>query len=128
VIGARLGALAHLLHLALELVDLLLRDEVGGDDRVARTADGADELVELIWVAFISRLVVAWMTNTIRNVTIVVAVLITSCHVSEKPNSGPVISHVTMTTAARSSANGEPAAFVTRAASRRNESRMAPGR
>ena len=79
----------------------------------------------LIWVAFISRLVVAWMTNTMRNVTIVVAVLITSCHVSEKSKSGPVTSHVMITAAASSRAYGEPAAFVTRAASRRNKSRMA---
>ena len=34
-----------------------------------------------------------WIRNTIRNVTIVVPVLMTSCHVSEKPNSGPVTSH-----------------------------------
>ena len=70
----------------------------------------------LIWVALLSRLVVAWMTKTMRNVTIVVAVLITSCHVSEKSNSGPVTSHVTITAAASSRAYGEPAAFVTRAA------------
>ena len=34
-----------------------------------------------------------WIRNTIRNVTIVVPVLMTSCHVSENPNSGPVTSH-----------------------------------
>jgi len=32
------------------------------------------------------------MRNTIKNVTIVVPVLITSCHVSEKPKSGPKMS------------------------------------
>jgi len=50
------------------------------------------------------------MANTIRNVTIVVPVLMTSCHVSEKPNNGPVTPHtITMATAA-TNANGVPAA------------------
>ena len=35
-----------------------------------------------------------------RNVTIVVPVLITSCHVSLKPNIGPVTAHMTITSTA----------------------------
>ena len=42
----------------------------------------------------------------------VVPVLITSCHVSEKPKSGPVIAHTTMTSTATTSAIGEPSALM----------------
>ncbi len=42
----------------------------------------------LIWIASTSRFCVSWMTKTIRNVTIVVAVLITSCQVSLNPKRG----------------------------------------
>ena len=38
-----------------------------------------------------SRFCVFWIRKTIRNVTIVVPVLITSCHVSEKSKIGPEI-------------------------------------
>ena len=37
-----------------------------------------------------SRFCVVWMTKTIKNVTIVVPVLITSCHVSDQAKKGPV--------------------------------------
>jgi hypothetical protein len=40
---------------------------------------------------------VFWIKKTIKNVTIVVPVLITSCHVSENPNTGPEAAQ-TMTT------------------------------
>ena len=36
----------------------------------------------------------AWIRKTIKKVTIVVPVLITSCQISEKPNIGPVIAHI----------------------------------
>jgi hypothetical protein len=36
----------------------------------------------------------AWIRKTIKKVTIVVPVLITSCQVSEKPNIEPVIAHI----------------------------------
>jgi len=41
----------------------------------------------------VSRFWVFWMTKTIRNVTIVVPVLMTSCHVSDQPKNGPVTAH-----------------------------------
>ena len=47
-------------------------------------------------MAAVSRFCVFWITNTIRKVTIVVAVLITSCQVSLKPKNGPSIAHTTM--------------------------------
>src|SRR4051812_44700007 len=43
----------------------------------------------LVWMAAPSRFWMFWIRNTIRNVTIVVPVLMTSCHVSEKPKNGP---------------------------------------
>ena len=42
----------------------------------------------LTCMAALSRFCEFWMRNTIRNVTMVVPVLMTSCHVSEKPKSG----------------------------------------
>src|SRR5256885_897200 len=45
----------------------------------------------LSWIALPSRFWVAWMRKTIRKVTMVVPVLITSCQLSEKPNTGPLI-------------------------------------
>ena len=45
----------------------------------------------LICTASVSRFCVLWIRNTIRNVTMVVPVLITSCHVSLQSNSGPLI-------------------------------------
>ena len=66
-------------------------------------------------MAFASRFCEAWITNTIRKVTMVVVVLMTSCHVSEKPKSGPVTAHRTSSEAAATRANGEPT-MVTAAA------------
>ena len=48
------------------------------------------------------------MRNTMRNVTIVVSVLITSCHVSEYANWGPVTIHVATVPTARTNAHGDP--------------------
>ena len=45
--------------------------------------------------ASVSRFWVFWIRNTIRNVTIVVEVLITSCQVSLKPKNGPLIAQAT---------------------------------
>ena len=44
----------------------------------------------LTWMAALSRFCEFWIRKTIRNVTMVVPVLMTSCHVSEKPNNGPL--------------------------------------
>src|SRR3989442_1054262 len=59
-------------------------------------------------VAFASRFWVFWIRNTMRKVTIVVPVLITSCQVSEKPKIGPVTSHTRMTSTATVNAQAEP--------------------
>jgi hypothetical protein len=53
------------------------------------------------------------MTKTITNVTSVVNLLITSCQVSEKPNTGPVTSHTTTTANAPTMATLDPSAEVT---------------
>src|SRR4029450_13437199 len=60
--------------------------------------------------AVLSRFWVFWIRNTIRKVTIVVLVLMTSCQVSLNPNNGPVTAQPTMTIAARRNASGWPMA------------------
>src|SRR5688500_15491337 len=59
-------------------------------------------------IACASRFCVFWMRNTMRNVTIVVPVLMTSCHVSLKPNIGPVTLHTTTVPSASEKAAGVP--------------------
>ena len=60
-----------------------------------------------------------------RNVTIVVPVLITSCQVLENPNTGPSIAHATTQVAAIRNAQGLPIRSATRMAVRANQSRIA---
>src|SRR5687767_5461908 len=59
---------------------------------------------------------VRWMRKTIRNVTIVVPVLITSCHVLEKPNRGPLAAQSTTTATASIKPLPLPTKSVTRVA------------
>jgi hypothetical protein len=61
-------------------------------------------------MAALSRFCEFWIKNTIRKVTIVVPVLITSCHVSEKPKSGPLTAHTMTTPAATIKVDARPAA------------------
>ena len=53
------------------------------------------------------------MRNTIKNVTIVVPVLMTSCHVSEKPNKGPLTPQATTIAQLATKVRGEPAPRAT---------------
>jgi hypothetical protein len=53
------------------------------------------------------------MTKTMRKVTIVVAVLITSCHVSLKWKMGPVVIHVAITPIAKANVIERPLARAT---------------
>src|SRR6187200_2067787 len=62
------------------------------------------------------------MTKTMRKVTIVVPVLMTSCHVSLKWKIGPVMAHTITTRTASTSAHGVPTACVTRSDAARNRS------
>ena len=64
----------------------------------------------LTWMAALSRFCEFWIRKTMRNVTIVVPVLITSCHVSEKPNSGPLTAQSRTIPAARINVDARPAA------------------
>src|SRR5215475_6196654 len=57
-----------------------------------------------------------WMRNTIKKVTIVVPVLMTSCHVSEKPKIGPVTSQTRTTAAASAKPHELPVATLARRA------------
>src|SRR5690242_16841835 len=61
-------------------------------------------------MAALSRFCEFWIRNTIRNVTIVVPVLMTNCHVSENPNSGPLVPQATTTPAANMKVEARPAA------------------
>lgn len=72
------------------------------------------------WTAAPSRFWVFWIRKTIRNVTMVVPVLITSCQVSLKANNGPVTSHETTTPAASAKEVGWPLARAVQFAKREN--------
>ena len=63
-----------------------------------------------------------WIANTIRKVTMVVPVLITSCQVSEKPKSGPRAAQTMTTSAAAPIVQGVPAHRVIRSAPSRKRS------
>src|SRR6185436_8266197 len=60
------------------------------------------------------------MMNTIRKVIIVVLVLITSCHVSENPNNGPLTAHPTINSNATRNDQGDPIARATACEAQRN--------
>jgi hypothetical protein len=60
------------------------------------------------WIAAVSRFWVFWIRKTIRKVTMVVPVLMTSCHVSEKPKSGPVTIQIAITARASRKVLGRP--------------------
>ena len=73
-------------------------------------------------MALKSRFWLFWIRKTIRNVTTVVPVLITSCQVSEKWKSGPVAAHTITISAAAMKAQGVPTAFEVRWESLRKNS------
>src|SRR5688500_15458356 len=56
------------------------------------------------------------MRNTMRNVTMVVPVLMMSCHVSEKPKNGPLSAQATITSTQTTKVSGRPVACATVAA------------
>src|SRR4051794_389563 len=63
------------------------------------------------------------MRKTIRKVTIVVPVLITNCHSSEKAKNGPETAHTSTTPKAIRKADLLPVSWVVQAAARPNRSR-----
>jgi hypothetical protein len=65
----------------------------------------------LTWIAALSRFCEFWIRKTIRKVTIVVPVLMTSCHVSENRKRGPVTAQMTITAQAKTKADARPAAW-----------------
>ena len=69
---------------------VLLAEILDVDQPVARAFHRRHQLVELELDRQRVLVLRRWIRNTIRNVTIVVPVLMTSCHVSEKPKIGPV--------------------------------------
>jgi hypothetical protein len=63
---------------------------------------------------------VFWIKKTIKKVTIVVAVLITSCHELLKLKMGPVVTHIITRTTAITKAVGRPTVKETHLAKREN--------
>ena len=73
-----------------ELFNLGLGKMLNSHERVLRGA-GANQLVQLCLDGrAVAIFWVFWIRNTIKKVTIVVPVLMTNCHVSEKPKNGPL--------------------------------------
>jgi hypothetical protein len=66
----------------------------------------------------VSRFCVFWIRNTIRKVTIVVPVLMTSCQLSLQPNTGPSSAQRTTVATALEKPSGWPAQPATCRASR----------
>ena len=66
-----------------EQLDLVVGEMFDANELLARIVDCSKQLVELGLHRRPSRFCVFWIKNTMRKVTIVVPVLITSCHVSE---------------------------------------------
>src|SRR5205814_41494 len=83
-------------------------------DRVVRWFDLLLKLLSpticscLTCVASASRFCVLWIRNTMRNVTMVVAVLLTTSPASLKPHSRPVIAHAPITSTASMTVAGLP--------------------
>jgi hypothetical protein len=72
------------------------------------------------WIAAPSRFWVFWIRKTIRKVTIVVAVLMMSCHVSEKWNSGPLEAQIAIRRTHAMNVTGRPVTWATRPAKSEN--------
>src|ERR1041384_8240092 len=92
--------------------------------RLLAPSRAATSSLSLSWMARPSLFWVCWIRNTIRKVTMVVPVLITSCHVSEKWNRGPVIPHTTIVPRAIAKAGTLP---VNRVAADANPSKARAG-
>ena len=125
----QLGVELRIPRLALERslveLDLVLRSMLLIDESVPGSLGGADQLIELDLRGFRRPVWLVWMANTMRNVTIVVPVLITSCQVSEKPKSGPMAAQTMTTSAAAPIVQGVPAHRVI-AEARRSYGRETP--
>jgi hypothetical protein len=99
-----LRALRQGLKMPMQCAQLLFVQILDVDQAVAGSSNSRNDLVEL-QVDRQRILVLGPLNqNTIRKVTIVVPVLITSCQVSEKSTNGPVISQTAMMVAAKKKA------------------------
>jgi hypothetical protein len=65
-------------------------------------------------IAWASRFCVAWIKNTIRNVSTVVLVFIISCQVSDQLKIGPEMNHNIVNTHAIMNASGAPTSMADR--------------
>src|SRR5437016_188509 len=78
----------------------------------------ATSSLSLRWMACASLFWARWMRNTIRKVTMVVLVLMTSCQVSEKAKKGPLTSQMMIESTASPNAAELPDQSVARRESR----------
>ena len=86
--------------------------------RLLAPSRAATSSLSLSWIASPSLFWVCWMRNTIRNVTMVVPVLMTSCQVSEKSKIGPVIAQTRTIPSASAKAGTLPVKCVAAEAKR----------
>ena len=82
--------------------------------RLLAPSTAATSSLSFRWTACESLFCDRWIRKTIRNVTMVVPVLMTSCQVSEKPKIGPVTAQTRTTPSASPNAHELPAHAVTR--------------
>jgi hypothetical protein len=94
----------------LDVLHLLLGELLKPQQAVARLSVDPDEFIELeLKRPCVAVLGVFWIRNTIRKVTIVVPVLMMSCHVSDHRKIGPLTPHTTMMASASANVAGRPA-------------------
>ena len=114
--------LAHRGELLPELLHLFVVGVLYIHEVVPSLANGANQFIRLSCIAFASRFCVFWIRKTIRKVTIVVPVLMTSCQVSDQWKNGPVMAQIATTDTPRTNAPGEPQASAVQQANFRNRS------
>ena len=106
--GVCLGEFDQFSEVLLEDGDFGFGHVFHADQPVAGSFDGRHEFIEFQVNGLRVLVLAAQMRKTIRNVTMVVPVLMTSCQVSENPKKGPLISQTTMMKQAIPKAGDEP--------------------
>ena len=118
--------LAHVLVALTQFAKGIGVQVVQTEQRIVGTSVLRNSSSILICSASVSRFWVFWMRKTMRKVTMVVEVLITSCQVSLKSKSGPLIAHNRINPRATTKVGGRPAQLDRRWAKRENSWRRTP--
>jgi len=103
-----LGSARALLHFDLRFSDFFVRRILDASDMVPRIFGRENQFVELQLQSQRVTVLRRLDQKTIRNVTIVVPVLMTSCQVSLNPNKGPVTAQTSTTATAKRKVAGRP--------------------